>query len=231
MESHLRRGCASGFPPGHAHGDPARDFGEPPDAASISLPTNTVLLEGLRDSGNQLVWDRFVGRYRPLIVRYLERFGLSEAAAQDVAQNALATFCEAYANGRYNRTAGRLRAWLFGIVKNHLWTWRRNEGRRGAGRLDGAAAERAIDDETGNDELSEIWESEWQNAVLRAAFAEIRCEVDPKTMQAFERFALEGRSAAIVARELGMTTNAVFGAKRRVLDRLRELRPFIEDVY
>ena len=34
-----------------------------------------------------------------------------------------------------------------------------------------------------------------------------------------------------VARRLKMTPNAVYGAKRRVLARIKEIQPFVEDVW
>ena len=44
----------------------------------------------------------------------------------------------------------------------------------------------------------------------------------PATWQAFRRGVLEGARPDTVAAELGMTVNAVFIAKSRVLQRLRE---------
>ena len=61
--------------------------------------TSTHLLEGLRSRGNNTVWNQFVERYRPMIVRYARRFGLNDADAQDAAQQSLAAFCDAYQHG------------------------------------------------------------------------------------------------------------------------------------
>ena len=44
----------------------------------------------------------------------------------------------------------------------------------------------------------------------------------PVAWRAFQRVALDGESATEVARELGVSVNAVFIAKSRVLARLRE---------
>ena len=56
-------------------------------------------------------------------------------------------------------------------------------------------------------------------ATLRAA---VRPDFNQETWDAFEQFALEGRPAADVARELNTSVNAVIKAKARVLKRLRE---------
>ena len=70
-------------------------------------------------------------------------------------------------------------------------------------------------------------------AVLRGLLkgSEIRAIVDPQTYTAFEEFALKERPAADVARELRITENSVFGCKRRVLHRLREILPLMEDAW
>ena len=50
----------------------------------------------------------------------------------------------------------------------------------------------------------------------------MRGDFAPATWQAFQRHALEGRPAAAVAAELGLSLNSVLLAKSRVLKRLRQ---------
>jgi RNA polymerase sigma-70 factor, ECF subfamily len=50
----------------------------------------------------------------------------------------------------------------------------------------------------------------------------VKPDFQPATWEAFTRFALDGRPAAQVAEELGMSESAVMQAKFRVLERLRE---------
>jgi RNA polymerase sigma-70 factor (ECF subfamily) len=47
-------------------------------------------------------------------------------------------------------------------------------------------------------------------------------DFEPATSRAFRRLALEGASGAVVAEELGMTVAAVYMAKSRVLQRIRQ---------
>jgi RNA polymerase sigma-70 factor (ECF subfamily) len=51
--------------------------------------------------------------------------------------------------------------------------------------------------------------------------AKIRPDFSEQTWKAFQRFALDGLSADAVAEELGMSANAVFIAKSRVMSKLR----------
>ena len=47
-------------------------------------------------------------------------------------------------------------------------------------------------------------------------------EFEPATLRAFRRLALDGASGAEVAEELGMSVAAVYVAKSRVLQRIRQ---------
>ena len=60
------------------------------------------------------------------------------------------------------------------------------------------------------------------NRPLPRALLELRGEFEQRTWQAFLATALEGKTAAEVARDLGLTAVAVRKAKSRVLGRLRE---------
>lgn len=197
------------------------------DAPGLSTRTSTSLLEGLRDTGDVGRWTEYVGRYRPSIVAWAQRAGVPPADAEDVAQASLLAFCNAFLGGRYDREKGRLRAWLFGIVHKEVQAWRR---RRRVGELPAAAAPPDAADEAPH-ELERMWEEEWHAAVLRQCMDVVRREVQASTARAFELYVLQERPPEEVAGELGMTVNAVYGAKRRVLERVRELMPLMEEIW
>ena len=77
--------------------------------------------------------------------------------------------------------------------------------------------------------MEKIWDQEWRDAVIRQCLDEVRREFDERSIQAFERFAWKGDSARQVADQLGMTPNAVFIAKHRIVKRIRELLPRMEE--
>lgn len=204
----------------------AQPISAPGDPLPSSTITATLLLEGLKDPANARVWQEYVDRYRPLIVRYAQRLGVAAMDADDVAQQTLLTFCSAYRAGKYDRERGRLRTWLFTIAHSQIMNWRR------AGR---ARAVHAGSDLLANlpdaDDSGALWEEEWRDAVLRECLSRIRNEVSETTFEAFRRFVLEERSAKDVAAELGTSQNAVFLAKRRVLERVRQLMPGVEETW
>jgi RNA polymerase sigma-70 factor (ECF subfamily) len=197
-----------------------------PDQAA--LVTSTTLLDGLRAADDGTVWRLVLDRYRPLVEAYARKLGLAEPDAEDVAQATLLDFWNAYRGGGYDRARGRLSSWLFGIATNRVRSWRRS-----AGRADERRGERDAQDALGElaaeDELKKLWERESNDALLWECLRQVRGEVSAETLRAFELFALGERPAEDVARELGMTANAVFQAKRRVLARLRRVLPGLRE--
>jgi RNA polymerase sigma-70 factor (ECF subfamily) len=196
----------------------------------IDQATNTTLLEGLKDPRNQTAWADYVGRYRPLILAYCQRCSLPPTDAEDVAQDALIAFADSYRKGGYDKARGPLRGWLFGIVRHTLLDWQRSRQRRPEVQAPVSGSQTgflsALADE---DRMTEWWEAEWRNAVVRQCLAAVRRQLEPDTVAAFELFALQGLPARDVAARLGITTNAVFIAKHRVLRRMRELQPLLEE--
>lgn len=191
--------------------------------------TSSFLLEGLKDPANYAAWGQYVDRYRPMLVAYARRMGLSNADAEDAAQQILVEFSRAYQAGKYDPQRGRLREWLFGIARNQILNLKRRRATRPEVQIADSTGADFIDRAADEREMSAAWDDEWQNAVLRDCLEVVRREVEPRTFQAFELFACEGRAAADVAKQLQMTENAVFGAKRRVLRRARELLAGIQN--
>lgn len=197
-------------------------------APPITL-TGTTLLEGLR-AGDDALWREYVGRYEPLIVRTLRRSGLGVDDAEELTQQALVAFAEAFRAGRYDRDRGRLRSWLFGIVRNQLRGWLRAVAERPRA-LAGTAAGELLAETPTEDPLESIWDEEWRRGVLRQVLRQVRSEVSEATWRSFELFALQGLSAAETAERLGTTASKVFRAKSRVLGRVRGLRQFMDEVF
>ena len=190
--------------------------------------TNTSLLMGLKDQKNDAVWSEFFGRYQPMLHAFARKLGMSDQDAQDAAQETLMAFCSAYREGAYDREKGRLRTWLFGIASHKVRDIQRRGGRERVvvDQTEGTAFFNKVPDD---EQVSQIWENEWQQAVLKQCMNEVRKQVKPQTMEAFEMFALKGMSAEDVAAKLGMTENAVWIAKNRVLSRLREVQKYMEE--
>lgn len=181
--------------------------------------TTTRLLDALRDYSNEPAWEHIDSRYRPVLAGLARRLGLSEAEADEVAQQSLAEFVRAFREGRYDRTKGRLSSWILGIA-HHITLNTIRQGRRAA--AFGAAALAEIPDE---DTLRSIWEDERDRAILARALGMLRDEsaVEDRTLLAFELFAIRGVPVSEAATRCGMSADQVYVAKSRVTKRLREL--------
>ncbi|RJP38130.1 MAG: sigma-70 family RNA polymerase sigma factor [Phycisphaerales bacterium] len=198
-------------------------------AADMEWITTSTILQSLKEFHNQSAWQRFAERFRPSIVRFARKLGLSEAEAEDVAQETLAAFAAAYRDGRYDRDKGRLSRWLFGIAYRQAQRARTGQARRAG--MEGAPEntsfwEHAPDEQS----LARLWDQQWEQGLLEQCLRQVRQEVEPSTMRAFEAVALADRAPAAVAAETGLSVKAVYAAKYRVLKRIRELRAALEDM-
>jgi len=175
--------------------------------------TSMTLLESLRTDGGQAVWQEFFRRYAPMLVSFARRSGLNEADAQDAAQEALLAVHEAFAcmSGAFDRSKGTFKSWLRGIAKHKVQDLRRRQAR--VERNVQAAARNAMSDES----VDRVFDDEWRRSELLECLDEAARRVNPDVWQAFEQYAVHGQSPAAVARLLGVSRNAVYICKTRVL--------------
>ncbi len=189
--------------------------------------TSTFLLQAIREPANSAGWEEFDRRYRPVLLVTARRLGLSRHDAEDAAQETLASFAKGYREERYDRDKGRLRDWLLGIARHKI----QDIYRRRAG-CEVLEADRAgttgFLDKISDERIETAYEAEWQRALLCECLREVRPQVEPKTFEAFELFALKQRSAAEVAAHLGVSRDSVYQSKCRVLGHLCRLRKELE---
>lgn len=192
--------------------------------------TSSTLLEGIRDPANGTAWKRFHDRYRPVVICFARKLGLSDTDAQDVAQDTMLAFIEAYRDGRYDPDNGRLRSFLFGIAHHKVIDAQRKRQREVvvADQTDASAFLLRIQDPHS---ATEVWEKEWRHRVLLACLREVRKEVKKENYRAFVLYALRGIEPAEVARELGIDEDAVYTAKHRITKMICKIRPEIENIW
>jgi len=177
---------------------------------------------------DDIAWQTFDGRYRPILIGFARALGLGDADAADVAQETLTRFLKDYREDKYDRTRGRLKSWLLGIARMRVADVRRAAARRGP--MAGGSMIADLDDEK---TLTELWEREEQAAMLRDAFHELKTTTKTKdvTIRAFELNVLREVPAAHVAETLGISRHEVYLAKNRIADRLKIILSRIKTVY
>jgi len=190
--------------------------------------TSTTLLDGLRDAGNMNAWKRFMGRYQPMVVSFCKSQGLSHSDAEDVAQETMLAFAKSYNQGGYDREKGRLGNWLFSIAhKKVMDVFRRRMKENVVSAPVGRTG--IMQSIPSPDSMAEIWENQWRQYILRACLEEVARLVKPQTYRAFELYVLDQWTVEAVAEHLGITENAVYIAKNRVISRVRKIQPKMEE--
>jgi len=189
--------------------------------------TTTQVLEDLKKSNDAHVWTNFRDHFYPVVINFAKALGLCETDAEDAAQEAMLAFLKAFRDGKYNREKGHLSHWFFGIAKRVILNFRKRLPR-----------ERLVADNTtgtsfwdivGDDNaVQRSWDTEWRRMVLERCLQQACRELDEKVFKAFELYALCEKPVEEVSKILGMSQNAVYIAKSRVLSRLRKLQQDFE---
>lgn len=152
--------------------------------------------------------------YTPLLHHWARKLGLQDDDAADLIQDVFAVLVLRLPDFRYDPQR-RFRGWLWTIALNK---WR--ERRRQRTPTPQAEPER-LDVLAVADPVEAIGEAEYQRYLTRRALEIMQGEFQPATWQAFWECVVEERPAAEVAAQLGLSENAVYLAKGRVLRRLR----------
>jgi RNA polymerase sigma-70 factor (ECF subfamily) len=157
--------------------------------------------------------------FYPLVRAWCQRAGLQDADAADVAQEVFRALAGNIDRFRSDGGRNSFRGWLWGITRNQLLAFRRGQLGRAEG---GSGALRRFGEIPGEGDASSVVEPADRHAVLRRAVELLRGEVEERTWRAFWRVAVDGHAPADVAADLGLTVNAVYLAKTRLLRRLRD---------
>jgi RNA polymerase sigma-70 factor (ECF subfamily) len=174
-------------------------------------------------NGEENAWKDLTDLYRPLIIRWLNRQGVPTGDLDDLSQDVLLTVVKHLPTFQHSGRRGAFRAWLRTIVCSRTVDyWHAlDPGTKGQG---GSAATAALQQLADPDsELNREWDEEHDHYVLNCLLDLVQEEFEPTTLKAFRRLALDGVSGAEAAGEVGLTVAAVYVAKSRVLQRIRQL--------
>ncbi len=182
-------------------------------------------------------WSRLQATYDGVVRSYLHKHAMARGYhhfdnyVDDVVQLVWMRLLSASNGNPYDRSRGRFRTFLYTVTVNALSDCFRREKRHVKGR-------REMPDEDGQWEPPGGDEDEWdrdsKQAVLKSVLEEIRGELlssNPAKWESFARCTLQGESPQEVAAELGISVDAVYQHKSRVLKeiRARALAQFEED--
>jgi RNA polymerase sigma-70 factor (ECF subfamily) len=193
-------------------------------AGDLSSPgqTSVSLLARLQQPApDPDAWPQFVRRYGPLLYRWCRAWKLQEADAQDVTQMVLAKLARRLPAFQYD-SAQSFRAYLKTLT-HYAWcdlmAANQQPGAAGAG---GSCVLQELAGVAARDDLAERLRQEFDQELLEQAMRQVQERVAGTTWDAFRLTALEGLSAADVAQRLGLRVTAVFKARSRVQQMLKE---------
>ncbi|MEM9660394.1 MAG: sigma-70 family RNA polymerase sigma factor, partial [Planctomycetota bacterium] len=177
-------------------------------------------------------WRRMTELFGPLAYHWCRRAGLSPADAADVVQDVFHSVAVGLPRFRRDRPGDSYRAWIATIARNRIRDhFRRIDGQpQGRGGADFQEQVLNLPDPEADDSLDGASHaSDESRSVLHRALQLVRAEFEDRTWRAFWRTTVEQQAPADVAADLGVSPNAVYKAKSRVLRRLRnELDGFLD---
>lgn len=175
--------------------------------------TPVSLLERLQNARDE-DWERFVQLYSPLLYHWSFRLGFQSEDADDLVQDVLSLLLKELPRFQYS-PQGRFRGWLWTVFLNRC----RQNARRQIKAVNGYPLETDI---TVPDPVVEFDEREYREYLVHQIVTQLQDEFRPTTWKAFWASTVEDRPPGEIAQELGVSENAVYIAKSRVLRRLRQ---------
>jgi RNA polymerase sigma-70 factor (ECF subfamily) len=177
--------------------------------------TSVSLLGRLRQPEDQEAWRRFVHLYSPLLYYWARGVKLPQADAADLVQEVLLVVVEKMPEFAYDSSRS-FRGWLRTVTLNK---WRERCRRFATAPPAEDAELDSLADGSGTNVFAE---QEYRQWLVRQALQIMQSEFEPATWKACWETVVSARSPAEVASELGVSVEVVYGAKSRVLRRLRE---------
>ena len=186
------------------------------------METSVSLLGRLAGAPTDDDWRRLHDLYQPLLRAWVARAGGPASDVDDLVQDVLSVVVRRIAGFEW-RGQGAFRAWLRTILANEVRDYFRDQKYRHIATGDSSFQGRLDELESPDSALSRLWDREHDQYVVRRALELIEPEFAASTWRAFRRVMVDGAAVGAVAAELGLSANAVFIAKSRVLSRVRQV--------
>jgi RNA polymerase sigma factor (sigma-70 family) len=187
-----------------------------------SAATRPSLLARIRDRQDRQAWAEFVEIYAPMVYGFAQKQGLQDADAADLTQEVLRAVAGSAHRFVYEPGRGSFRGYLFTIVRNELRDFAAARRRHGTGSGDTDVQRRLEQHPAADSDEEAVWDREYERQLFTWATDQVRRDFQEATWEAFWLTAMHGKSGKEVAEVLGMTTAAVYLAKRRVMTRIKE---------
>ena len=180
----------------------------------MNTTTNQSLLLKLRSRSEAAAWSQFVKLYAPLVHKWVGAIGIKEPDRSDVAQDVFVVLLGKMSTFQYDPKRS-FRGWLRTITLNKC----RDRFRARQSSMDPVVRERM--ERAVQDDSELLTENEYRTHLANSALKLMREHFSDTTWRACWAHVAEGRPAHEIALEFGISENAVYLARARVLKRLR----------
>ena len=193
--------------------------------------TMIARIKNLGPGSDSAEWVRFWNSYS-LAIRQFAALKGGEENADDIVMTVLGKLVEVLRSGRYSPEKGRFHSYLATMIVNEVHMAHRREQARAGGRKISIDAGADADGEGGARPLAETLaapaespesiDAGWRQAVLRSAVDHVleKTALSERDRKVYRRYAQEGADIADVAREFGLSRNAVSQIKSRIDKRI-----------
>lgn len=194
----------------------------------MAFTTRKSLIERIREQDG-IAWEEFYETYAPLIRLHGDDWGIKQPQeVEDLVQNVMFCFFEKCDKFNYDPTKGRFRDYMRTIIRNQACQIHRKRKSEKA-QLSSEKEREFKPQEEDNSNLEELWDEEWRSFLYLQAIEKLRNQVDEKTFQIFQLYALRGLPCRRVAAFMEVSESSVYAAKSRCLEHLRRIIKELED--
>jgi RNA polymerase sigma-70 factor (ECF subfamily) len=193
------------------------------------IRTRTTLIKRLKNWQDQASWQDFFDTYWKLIYGVAVKSGLTCTEAQDVVQETMISVAKHMPNFKYDRQIGSFKAWLMNMTRWRITDQFRKRdpvGRAYSPSDDNSnsTTTHALDNipERTNLDLEALWEVEWKEALLEAATAKVKRNLDPQHFQVFDLYVNKEWAPGRIAKTFGIAIGQVYLTKHRVSEGIKE---------
>lgn len=177
--------------------------------------TQTSLLLRLRTRQDSEAWNRFVKIYTPLVHYWVQGIGVEKSSVNDVVQEVFVVLLGKTSWLVQNRP-NSFRSWLRTVTLNKCRDFYRKKGRKTEPKF-----LEKIEIAEG-DPTKILTEIEYQKFVASTALKLMKDSFSEATWTACWKMVVDGKSAKEVSSEIGISENAAYLARSRVIGRLRQ---------
>ena len=190
--------------------------------------TSLSLLERVK-ANEPAAWQQLVELYGPLVYYWCRQQHLNPEDVADIFQEVFRSVSGQIGRFRNDRREDSFRGWLLTITLNKIRDHFRSQRARPEASGGSDASRRLAEIEAPREDSCDVEDPGQKGQFLHRALDLIRGEFENETWLAFWRSTVEGQFAAGIALDLGISVNAVYKAKSRVLHRLRmELKDLVD---